>query len=230
MPHDPYPTVELSESSRSTRRRMLSGMWRMPSRRLLGIQSIGPSGVKVSIRASNSWKASASPCREAGAKADVGTEAEGHVAVRRARDVEAEGIVEDGRIAIGRHLPVGDLVAALMRWPLKSRRASPCAACRSRAWSSAGSRRGRCASARYRPCADARAARDAHQRPQAAADGAARRLGTGRKQQHEEIEQLIVGERPALAAILPRLEPRLDDRRQNIVGQICALLGDQAAP
>ena len=33
------------------RNRTLSGMRRIPSRRLLGIQSIGPSGVKVSMRA-----------------------------------------------------------------------------------------------------------------------------------------------------------------------------------
>src|SRR5882757_3644894 len=51
--------------------------------------------------------------REAGPEADVDAEAEGHVAVRRAGDVEPEWVVEYGFVAIGRHLPVGDLIAGL---------------------------------------------------------------------------------------------------------------------
>ena len=50
----------------------------------------------------------------------------------------------------------------------------------------------------------------------------------GKKQQHEKVEQLVVGERLAGTAVLVRLQPRHDDRRQDIVAQALALLGDQA--
>src|SRR5438132_11714975 len=55
---------------------------------------------------------------EARSQADMRTEAEGHVTVWRTADVEAKWLVEHSRIAIGRHLPVGDLVAGLDAMPL----------------------------------------------------------------------------------------------------------------
>src|SRR5262249_33183325 len=51
--------------------------------------------------------------REARAQTNVCAEAEGEVTVGRARDVEAERIVEHRVVAIGRHFPIGDLVAFL---------------------------------------------------------------------------------------------------------------------
>ncbi len=167
--------------------------------------------------------------REAGAEADVGAEAESHVAVGRAGNIEAEGIVEHGRIAIGRHLPVGDLVAGLDGMALVAHVARCRAALVDRGRGPAqdlvdgGAHLGNASLTQGIELLGI-----LHQGLQAAADGAPRGLGAGGKQQHEEIEQLIVGERSTRAAVLLRLEPRLDDRRQDVVGQVVALAGDQA--
>ena len=53
LPHDRVAATV----RRQPRKRMLSGMFRIPSKRLLGIHSIGPSEVKVSIRVRSSEKA-----------------------------------------------------------------------------------------------------------------------------------------------------------------------------
>src|SRR5262252_8102038 len=53
LPHDHVAAAV----RRPPRKRMLSGMFRIPSKRLLGIHSIGPSEVKVSIRVRSSVKA-----------------------------------------------------------------------------------------------------------------------------------------------------------------------------
>src|SRR6202040_3679982 len=67
-----------------------------------------------------------------------------------------------------------------------------------------------------------------HQRLEPATDGTAGGLGAGREQKHKEIEQLVVVERSARAAVLARLEPRRDDGGEDVVGQVRALLRDQA--
>src|SRR5262249_11906310 len=66
-----------------------------------------------------------------------------------------------------------------------------------------------------------------HQGAQASGNGATRCLGTGGKQQHEEVEQLIIGERSTRAVIFVRVKMGRDDRRQDIFGQVPALIGDQ---
>src|SRR5262245_61490009 len=120
--------------------------------------------------------------RQAGAKADMGVEAEGDVTVGRAGNIKSEGFIEHGGIAIGRHLPVGDLVTGLDAMALVVHLA-------------------RCRAAlvdRGRGPAQDLVDGDAHladvgpaqllqllwvlaQRPQTAGDGAARRLGASRK-------------------------------------------------
>src|SRR5262245_33898617 len=150
--------------------------------------------------------------------------------VGRAGNIETKGFVEYGRIAIGRHLPVRDLVAGLDVVALIVNVA-------------------RCRAAlvdRGRGPAQDLVDRDAHladadraqplellrvfyQGSQSAGDGAARRLGASWKQQHEKVEQFIIREWSALAAIFSRLELRPDDRRHDIIRQVSALPGDQAA-
>ena len=186
--------------------RMLSGMCRMPSRRLLGIQSIGPSGVKVSIRARSSAKASRISMRarlaprHTWAPKPKATWRLGERAMSKRK-----GSSNTACIAIGRHLPVGDLVAGLDAVALVVHVARCRAALVDRGRGPAqdlvdgGAHLGDVGRAQPLELLGM-----IHQRSQAATDGAARRLGASGKQQHEEIEQLIIRERPALAAILLR--------------------------
>src|SRR5262249_19871251 len=66
-----------------------------------------------------------------------------------------------------------------------------------------------------------------HQGAQTSGNGATCCLGSIGKQQHKEIEQLFIGKRSTLAVIFVGLKMSRDDRRQDIFGQVPALVGDQ---
>src|SRR5215471_20533937 len=144
---------------------------------------------------------------QASAETDVDTEAECHVAIGRTRNVKSEGIIEHGGIAVGRHLPVGDLVACLDLVTLVAH----VACCRATLMDGG---RGPAQDLVYcnTHLADVCSAQPLnllwllHQGVQASGNGATCCLGSGGKQQHEEVEQLFISKRSARAVIFVRVK------------------------